>query len=192
MTRKIAASLCGLVVAMAPAVHAFEPPANAFSMTLELVEANGAALLVGSVDFEPVGDGEFSYHVNWDEAKFSDQFLSMRPFKCLDGAEKQWCRVPYPYENKRRISSEDLTDLEYDLLFIWKKRGDYGIDMWNGVYYDIEASGDGLAGAMNEMDMDILSAPPEGGDLRPIGEYDLELADPDGHWLPLLKFTPLP
>lgn len=130
-----------------------------------------------------VEDG--AYDLTLRDGPFSDHFLSMRPFKCLTGAEKHWCYVPYPYENARNIGAE-FTDLEYDLLFLWKGAGEYGINMWNGVYYKLEAEGDRLVGVMHEMDMDILSAPPEDGNLRPVREVDLEPADPDSHWLPRL------
>ena len=129
-------------------------------------------------------DADFAVH--WDDAKFADHFLSMRPFKCLEGAEKLWCRVPYPYDNLRRIGGGDLTDLEYDLMFIWKGAGEYGINMWNGVYYRLSEDGERLVGTLHEVDMDILAAPPEGGNLRPITEADLEEGDPDSHWLPRL------
>jgi len=149
-----------------------------------LQSQDGVTLDVGTLELAGSEQGQMSYEIDWDDSQFSDQFLSMRPFKCLDGARTQWCRVPYPYANKRELSADDLTDLEYDLLFIWKKQGEYGINMWNGVYYDLERSESGLRGVMNDMDMDILSAPPEEGNLRPVGAYDLELADPDSHWLP--------
>ena len=98
---------------------------------------------------------------------------------------KYWCRVPYPYEIKRQISSGDLTDLEYDLLFIWKGASEYGINMWNGVYYKLTAAkAVKVTGALNEMDMDKLSAPPEDGNLRPIRAVDLEPGEPESHWLP--------
>lgn len=126
-----------------------------------------------------------TYELDMDTAPFTDHFLSMRPFKCLEGPEKHWCYLPYPYENRRDISG-DLTDLEYDLLFIWKGATDYGIDTWNGVYYQLEPHGDGWRGAMHEIDMDILAVPPDAGDLRPVLDKHLEPADPEGHWLPRL------
>ena len=125
-----------------------------------------------------------SYRITWNDAEFDDFFLSMRPFKCLTGRDKHWCHVPYPYAIERRISQEDLTDLEYDLLFLWKGAGDYGINMWNGVYYRLEHQDGRLVGQMYEMDMDLLSAPPAPGNLRPLGAGDLHETDPDGHWLP--------
>ena len=110
----------------------------------------------------------------------------MRPFKCLEGSTKYWCRVPYPYENRRLVTADDLTDLEYDLLFIWKGATEYGINMWNGVYYQLRTDGSVIIGALNEMDMDKLSAPPDDGNLRPIREVDLEPGEPESHWLPKL------
>lgn len=151
---------------------------------------DGTEIDVADLTFDRLDNGNWTYALTWDDTKFSDQFLSMRPFKCLDGPEKQWCRVPYPYPNRHQISARDMTDLEYDLLFIWKRQGDYGIDMWNGVYYRLDPGARTLAGAMHEMDMDILSAPPDEGDLRPITEADLEPADPESHWLPVLELRP--
>ncbi len=153
---------------------------------IRLLDASGAETVVGTIVFHAQGDTA-SYDIDWNLDHFGDYFLSMRPFKCLEGTEKLWCRVPYPYDIKRTISADDLTDLEYDTLFIWKKASDYGINMWNGVYYRFELTESGLVGTLNEMDMDILSAPPEAGDLRPVGEYDIEPGDPDSHWLPTLR-----
>lgn len=128
------------------------------------------------------------YAMTLSDAAFSDHFLSMRPFRCIEGDDKTWCHVPYPYEIRRNIQ-DDLIDLEYDFLFVWKGRTDYGIDMWNGVYYRIAQDGDDMVGVMHEMNMDMLAVPPAAGDLRPIRDSDLEEAEPDGHWLPILRIT---
>ncbi|MEX0286041.1 MAG: hypothetical protein AB3N23_15650 [Paracoccaceae bacterium] len=130
-----------------------------------------------------------SYKVEMNEDAFSEHFLSMRPFKCLDGPDKTWCHVPYPYDIARNTSA-DLIDLEYDFLFVWKGRTDYGIDMWNGVYYRLSADGDSYVGNLHEMNMDKLAVPPEDGELRPIRDVDLEEGDPDSHWLPILRIAP--
>ena len=151
---------------------------------VKLVSADGAEIVVATVVFSPEGDG--TYTITQNDAVFTDHFLSMRPFKCLESPEKHWCYVPYPYEITRKVSAEDLTDLEYDLLFVWKGATEYGINMWNGVYYRMEIDGDRLIGRLHEMDMDILSAPPEPGNLRPVREVDLEESDPDSHWLPVV------
>ena len=152
---------------------------------LKMVEADGTAHVVGSVMFGQ-GAGGKGYSVSWDEGRFGDHFLSMRPFKCLEGAEKHWCHVPYPYAIRREVSEDDLTDLEYDLLFLWKGATEYGINMWNGVYYILEVEGDRLVGQLHEVDMEPLGVPPEEGDLRPIRPGDLHEADPEGHWLPMV------
>ncbi len=150
---------------------------------ISLIDGDGNKLLIGNVSFEPREDTA-AYQINLRAGPFADHFLSMRPFRCLEGADKHWCHVPYPYPLRREVSDDDLTDLEYDLLFIHKGATEYGIDMWNGVYYRLQRDGDRLIGQLHEMDMGILSAPPEDGDLRPVSEADIHEADPDSHWLP--------
>ena len=153
--------------------------------TVSLKTLGGETVTVADITFTPDGDGA-TYEITMRESPFTDHFLSMRPFKCLEGAAKHWCHVPYPYDIRRRVTADDLTDLEYDLLFLWKGATEYGINMWNGVYYRLEADGDRLVGRLHEMDMDTLSAPPEAGNLRPVREQDLEESDPDSHWLPVV------
>lgn len=150
-----------------------------------LLDQAGTRHIVAKIEFENMPDS-YSYKLAWNEEAFSDHFLSMRPFRCLEGVKKLWCRVPYPYENRREITPESLTDLEYDLLFVWKGATDYGINLWNGVYYRLTITGDRLLGSMHEMDMNLLAAPPEQGNLRPIKTQDLHEAEADSHWLPEL------
>jgi len=153
--------------------------------TVYLVTNSDERLAVATVSFQQTERGE-NYVLDWHTDLFGEYFLSMRPFKCLEGPGKNWCYVPYPYENHHRVSADDLTDLEYDLLFLWKKANDYGITLWNGVYYKLEVDGDRIIGAMHDMDMNRLSAPPPEGDLRPVRESDLYEAEKDGHWLPFV------
>jgi hypothetical protein len=147
-----------------------------------LEDAAGDRIRIAGLSFDEAG----GYSVDMDDAPFTDHFLSMRPFKCLAGATKHWCHVPYPYDIARQVSAEDATDLEYDFLFLWKDATDYGIDMWKGVYYRITPESDRLIGRLHEMDMNILSAPPAKGVLRPVRDIDIEESDPDSHWLPVL------
>ncbi|MBA85460.1 MAG: hypothetical protein CML60_04350 [Rhodobacteraceae bacterium] len=148
-------------------------------------EQGGARQSLGAIRFDSQ-DGFSRYTLVWDDERFADHFLSMRPFKCHEGPQKYWCHVPYPYENRRQVRADDLTDLEYDLLFLWKGATDYGINMWNGVYYRLKLDGDRIVGTLHEMNMDVLSAPPAPGNLRPISDEDLHAADADSHWLPRL------
>ncbi|MEP1587054.1 MAG: hypothetical protein ABJR46_10550 [Tateyamaria sp.] len=155
--------------------------ASAETRSVYVEDIDGARIKVAELQLEADG----SYQVSMAEDPFSDHFLSMRPFKCLEGPGKHWCHVPYPYEIKRNVSS-GLTDLEYDFLFVWKGAGEYGINMWNGVYYKLSEESGQWTGKLHEMDMDALSAPPSAGELRPLSEKDLHPSDPDSHWLPRL------
>lgn len=115
-----------------------------------------------------------------NDAVSSDHFLPMRRFRCVEGTVKTRLHVTCLYEIRRNIA-EDLTDLEYDLIFVWKGRDDYGIDMWNGVCYRLSAAGDGYDGQMHEINMDV---PREAVELCPIREVDIKYTDPESHWLP--------
>ena len=86
---------------------------------LKLIENDGTAHVIATVNFSSQ-NGKTNYSVNWNDEAFGDHFLSMRPFKCIESKTKHWCRVPYPYDIKRTVSATDLTDLEYDTLFVWK------------------------------------------------------------------------
>lgn len=151
--------------------------ADTRSVYLEALD--GTRIEIASVDVSKSGD----YTVTMSEDPFADHFLSMRPFRCLEGPAKNWCHVPYPYEIARNVGA-DLTDLEYDFLFLWKNSNEYGINMWNGVYYKLADEDGRLVGTLHEMDMDVLSAPPEAGNLRPLQAKDLHESDPESHWLP--------
>lgn len=153
--------------------------------TVSLLEKDGTRHSIGSITFE-ANKQSGPYIFELDSSAFSDHFLSMRPFKCLEGPEKHWCHVPYPYAIRRSVSAEDLTDLEYDFLFIWKGATEYGINMWNGVFYRLEQENGRIVGQLHEVDMDLLSVPPAEGDFRPLLAKDLHEADPDSHWLPEL------
>jgi hypothetical protein len=149
-------------------------------------ETGAPPIRVGALTLAPADEaGESAMEVTWDDALFGDYFLSMRPFKCLEGAAQLWCRAPYPYENRRMISATDLTDLEYDLLFVWKPKGAYGIDLWNGVYYRLSVAANGtIVGELFDFDMNPLGVPPDAGNLRPLGPDDLTPGPADGRWLP--------
>jgi len=167
------------------AVTAKASPISDGTRDVVLHPANGDPITIAKVTFVPDGE-EYRYAINWNDELFADHFLSMRPFKCLEGAEKLWCRVPYPYEIARTVKATELIDLEYDLMFVWKNEGEYGINLWNGVYYRLEADETKLVGVMHDIDMNVLASPPEDGNLRPVTDGDLEEADADSHWLPRL------
>jgi hypothetical protein len=142
---------------------------------------------IGSLVTEALESGGTSYKIQWEDGLFEDHFLSMRPFKCLPGGKKLWCHTPYPYEIRRHLSNDDFTDLEYDLIFVWKPEGEYGINLWNGVYYQLETTDFGWQGTMYEYDLGILGIPPDTGELRPILEKDLHEASTEDHLLPFIE-----
>ncbi|WP_299044835.1 hypothetical protein [uncultured Tateyamaria sp.] len=170
-----------MLKALPLAVMAIVQVAWAGTQTVSLESGDGTRIDIATVRIAPSGD----YEVEMLDAPFTDHFLSMRPFRCLEGPRKHWCHVPYPYDIARNVSA-DLTDLEYDFLFLWKGATEYGINMWNGIYYKLEQEEGRLVGTLHEMDMDLLSAPPEAGNLRPLDPSDLHESDPDSHWLPRL------
>ncbi|MEW8506413.1 MAG: hypothetical protein AB2598_06890 [Candidatus Thiodiazotropha sp.] len=140
----------------------------------ELIELGKLHLLKG-------GDAQ-SYRIEWDEAKFENHFLSMRPFKCLSHPVQLICHLPYPYEINRQIKDGDLTDLEYDMLFLHKTPQEYGINAWNGLYFQFKHTDNGFVGELRETDLNVLQAPPDDGDLRPIDPGAL-YEPSDKHWL---------
>lgn len=155
-------SLCAMVLP----VKAGELPQG--RKTITLVGAEGARLDIGHVTFTGA-DGGAAIAVQLDSPELKDEFLSMRPFRCLPDPEEMWCHLAYPYESKNFVTPADLTDLEYALLFLFKSPQSYGIDAWNGLYFKLEHDGaGGLSGKLHETDLNQLSVPGEPGNLRPI------------------------
>lgn len=154
--------------------------ASAETRTVFLADAEGTRTQIATLEIAE--DGAYAVTMT---GTFGDFFLSMRPFKCLEGPGKNWCHVPYPYPLPRNIA-DDLTDLSYDFLFVWKNANDYGINMWNGVYYDITETDGTYTGRLHEIDMDMLSAPPPAGVIHPLDAQDIHPSDPESHWLPQL------
>lgn len=151
----------------------------------------GETLVIGSLLVTAFDSGD-GYRVTLDDELFGDFFLSMRPFRCATHGDKMLCHLPYPYENRRRIGRDDLTDLEYDLLFIARSPTEYGIDPWNGRYFRLRWDGDEIVGRMHETDLDILAAPPDEGDYRPLADAEMLPVDASSsQWAPVLKITPV-
>lgn len=152
-------------------------------MSITLHSSQGEAVTIGQVAFQTTGDGT-AFTLTLDEALFEDHFLSMRPFKCLPGPTEMLCHLPYPYALTRVVTADDLSALEYELLFIRKQTSEYGIDPWNGRYYVLRLADGGLEGLLHEVDLNVLAAPPEAGNLRPIERNSLHEATGDTHWMP--------
>lgn len=151
--------------------------------TVTLVSHDGNRLDVAEATFKPAAKpGRIAVDVKLIDKPFQDEFLSMRPFRCLPDSKEMWCYLEYPYANAREISADDLQDLEYLLLFLFKPPKGYGIDAWNGLYFKLSLGADGnLTGVVHETDMNVLAVPPDEGVTRPISHGALTETSPDTH-----------
>ncbi|MBL1143274.1 MAG: hypothetical protein HND53_14765 [Proteobacteria bacterium] len=150
------------------------------SKIITLTGKGGKLIEIGTIHFHNENK-KVTYELEFKEDEFNDEFLSMRPFKCIHISGQMICHLSYPYKKQGYISEHDFVDLEYDLLFLHKAVDEYGIDPWNGMYYDLTLSEDGFEGTLKEVDLNVLAAPPEDGVLRPITSDMLHDADPDQH-----------
>jgi len=130
-------------------------------------------------------DEKIAYRVSIVDKPFENQFLSMRPFQCIMGKKQVMCHVPYPYEKSGFITTSDLTDLSYDLLFLHKNPAEYGINLWNGIFYRLLLNDDAIKGTLFEVDMNTIASPPETEGL-PFTEDLVFEADLDNYVYPQL------
>ena len=137
-----------------------------------LVNPNKQETRIGEVSFSEISGGKTSVNVTIDTEVFTEHFLSMRPFRCLEGDLEWFCYLEYPYDLHSIITQDDLSDLEYQLLFIRKKPSEFGIDAWNGLYYKLTLEQDGtISGKLLEGDLNSLQSPPSEKYAKPV---DLE------------------
>ncbi len=151
---------------------------------VSLGNAGGEQVTIGTVEFTPLAPGRYRFGFVLDESLFGEYFLAMRPFKCLTGPAQRLCHFPYGDEGE--VSLDDLSALEYRLMFLRTKPSAVHVDPRQGVYYRLTRSGDGLAGELFEVDMDPIITP-QGDMRRPIRAKHLERTDPATHWLPLMR-----
>ena len=153
--------------------------------TISLKAKDDAPIQIGFISFKEENK-KVTYKIEFNEELFSDEFLSMRPFKCIHKTGQMLCHLVYPYKKQGYINENDLVDLEYDLLFLHKDSTEYGINPWNGLYYDLEITQDRIVGTLKEVDLNVLAAPPEDGALRPVTRDMLYDAEPEHHLFPKL------
>lgn len=147
-----------------------------------LVDKKGNETLVGTVAFHPQGEGS-RYELHMDHGKFRDYFLSMKEMKCLEGPEL-WCHLSYPYEQPRTVTGDDLSWLSHDLLFMFKKKEEFGANFWNGIYYHMSVDGDVIRGVAQAVDLNLLASPPDDLAVPPMNEWERDEIDRDKRWLP--------
>lgn len=127
----------------------------------------GEAVVIGQVQFEPLGDGRSRFVLTMDPGRFTDHFLSMREMKCLPGGTEILCHIPYPYPQPGTVAPGQYGWLEHVLLFMYKKPADFGAKLWNGVYYQLRRTDRGLEGRPQAVDLNQIAAPPARPDVPP-------------------------
>ena len=139
------------------------PIANAWELqgvkSISATTRDNQRITLGSVRFEPQGDGSVAFTVTLEPGRFTDHFLSMKEFKCLDGPGEVVCHVPYPHAQPGTITPDDLAWLEHNLLFLYQLPTDFGAKLWNGLYFQLEPTERGLRGRPQAIDLNYISAP---------------------------------
>jgi hypothetical protein len=142
---------------------------------------DGKTLVIGTVAFTRQGDGA-TFKIAFDDKKFTQYFLSMREFKCIEG-EDLLCHVPYPYPSPGRASPNDLSWLEHALIFFYKRPNDYGANMANGLLYTLKLTPEGLVGTPQSIDLNEIAIPPDDRSVAYYSaahRYDIE---PGARWI---------
>ncbi len=144
---------------------------------------DGRAIPLGTVEFAPAKDGRTGFTLHLDHGRFKDFFLSMKEFKCLEGSEEIVCHVPYPYRNPGTVTPADLVWLEHSLLFLYKLPSDYGARLWNGLYYRLRLTDEGLVGTPQAVDLNAISAPPADPGVPPFGPGERSDIPAGARWI---------
>lgn len=144
---------------------------------------------LGTVRFEPRPDGTVSFVVTMDTARFTDYFLSMKEFKCLEGQGELFCHVPYPYPQPGTVTTQDMAWLEHSLLFMYKLPSEFGAKLWNGLYFHFERSEQGLLGKPQAIDLNRISAPPGAAEPPPFPPALRDEIAPGTRWIESLSIN---
>ena len=135
--------------------------------TVSLHTRDGQVLTLGTVVFQPGEGGLTGFVLAVDHGRFKDYFLSMKEFKCLEGQGEVFCHVPYPYRQPGTVTATDFAWLEHSLLFMFKRPAEFGAQLWNGVYFHLQAGERGLVGTPQAVDLNLIGAPPAQAALPP-------------------------
>ena len=153
------------------------------SKQLFAVTRDGTRLAIGQVQFTRMSTDVTQFKLKVESPLLVDHFLSMKEFKCLDGASEVTCHVPYPYRNPQTITAGNLVWLEHSLLFLFKQPRDFGAKLWNGSYYRFEVVGQRLIGKPQAIDLNHISAPSDTPNIAPYTP-DLRVdAAPGARWI---------
>lgn len=142
---------------------------------------DGSQAEIGTVTFSAAADGTH-FKLDMDHRQLKDYFLSMREFKCREGESELLCHVPYPYRNPGTVSRDNLAWLEHALLFFFKSPRDFGAKLWNGIYYKLELTEQGLVGTPQAVDLNLIGAPPADLNVPPYGPTERSEMPPGVRW----------
>lgn len=152
------------------------------SKQISLISKQGQRTVIGHVEFRPTPSGA-AYKLVLDHDRFKDYFLSMKEMKCLEGPEL-WCHLAYPYQQPHTVTEDDLRWLAHDLLFMFKKKKDFGANFWNGIYYQLTIKEGVISGTAQAVDLNLLASPPDDLTEPPFTPGDLDEIDRQQRWLP--------
>jgi len=153
-----------------------------------LVDSEQRETRIGDVTFSEASNKDVAVLVNIDTGVFAEHFLSMRPFRCIEGEAEWFCYLEYPYELRSVVTKDDLSDLEYQLLFIRKAPSEFGIDAWNGLYYKLTIEEDGsITGKLLEGDLNSLQSPPAEKYAKPVDLEEFIAGDKSRRLFPTLR-----
>lgn len=179
MLRKLVAiGCCGLWV-LPGVASAWE---MAGTKELAVHTRDGQTIVIGTVSFQPQAE-RVAFVLQLDPRRFKDFFLSMKEFKCLEGQEEIQCHIPYPYPNPATVTATDLRWLEHALLFLYKVPTDFGARLWNGLYYRMSLTAQGIVGTPQAIDLNLISAPPDDASIPPFGPQDRSDIAPASRWI---------
>lgn len=150
--------------------------------TLTLHARNGDAVKLGTVQFTPRADGRTGFVVSLAHDSVKDYFLSMKEFKCVDGTGEILCHVPYPYPQPGTVSATDYAWLEHSLMFMFKTPAEFGAKLWNGIYFQLRLTDEGLEGRPQAIDLNQISAPPDRPDVPPFRAALRDDIRPEQRW----------
>jgi hypothetical protein len=176
-----------VLAAFALALPAAAQPVPAAALdgvkTIRLHARDGGSVAIGRVRFTPGADGRVAFRIERDAAAFTDHFLSMREFKCVEGRGEILCHVPYPYPQPGQVSATDLAWLEHSLLFMYKLPSEFGAKLWNGIYFRLQpAPGGGWVGTPQAVDLNLIGAPPARPEVPPYGPARRDDIRPGARW----------
>ena len=147
---------------------------------------DGSRLQLGTVTFAPADQGRSAFTLVMEPARFKDFFLSMKEFKCVEGGAEVFCHVPYPYPQPGTVSVQpgaaDFAWLEHALLFMFKTPTEFGAKLWNGVYFQLRLTDQGLDGRPQAVDLNRISAPPDQPGLPPFRAALRDDIAPGARW----------